>query len=102
MKTIFITSEWVEISYKPLATAKWFINLAPLGNQFCLLKSSIYSLCIKKKHILKYLQVKEEEATFWCKMDSSDYGENKTRHQKRKWQEKPLAHSSPQDSVQDS
>lgn len=65
MKTIFITSEWVEISYKPLATAKWFMNLAPLGNEFCLLKSSVYSPCIKKKnHILKYLQVKEEESTF--------------------------------------
>lgn len=49
MKTIFITSEWVEISYKPLATAKWFVNLAPLGNEFCLLKSSVYSPCIKKK-----------------------------------------------------
>ena len=64
MKAIFITSEWVEISYKPLATTKRFINLAPLGNKFCLLKSSIYSPCIKKKHILKYLQVNEEESTF--------------------------------------
>lgn len=37
-----------------------------------------------KKHILKYLQVNEEELTLWCKMDSSNCGENKTRHQKKK------------------